>query len=172
MLIVHGTPGGYDQGLVGLEFWGRERARMPTLTVTRSIEIDAPVGQVFRFISDPCRRMSAMSRVYERRIAVGDVEASPNGVVTRYKLTTRFFWLPFSTTIPMIRAEHVANERIVEKALVFTKDVDDFTFEASGTGTRLTWRYELTTPRALVKILGLISAKGKTSQERQMDDPQ
>jgi carbon monoxide dehydrogenase subunit G len=143
---------------------------MPTFTVTRSIEIDAPVGQVFRFISDPCRRMSAMARVYERREAVSDVEASPDGVVTRYKVTTRFFWLPFSTTIPMIRAEHVANERIVEKALVFTKDVDDFTLEASGNGTRLTWRYELTTPRALVKILGLLSAKGKTSQERQMDD--
>jgi hypothetical protein len=26
-LIVHGAPGGYDQGLVGLEFWGRDRAR-------------------------------------------------------------------------------------------------------------------------------------------------
>ena len=76
---------------------------MPTLTVTRSIEIDAPVGQVIRFISDPCRRMSAMARVYERREAVRDVEASPDGVVTRYKVTTRFFWLPFSTTIPMIR---------------------------------------------------------------------
>lgn len=143
---------------------------MPTFTVTRCIEIQAPVEQVFTFISDPCRRMLAMSRGYERREAVSDLEASPDGIVTRYKVTTGFFRLPFNTTIPMIRAEHVANERILGKALVVNRDVDDFTLEASGRGARLTWRYELTTPHARVKILGLLSAKGKTSQERQMDD--
>ena len=93
---------------------------MPTLSITRSIEINAPVEQVFAFIADPCRRMSAMSRVFKRRIAVSDVVASPDGVIRRYSMTTRFFWLPFSTTIAGIRAEHVTNERVVDKALVFT----------------------------------------------------
>ena len=143
---------------------------MPTLSITRSIEINAPVEQVFRFIADPCRRMSAMSRVFKRRIAVSDVVASPDGVVRSYSMTTRFFWLPFSTTIAGIRAEHVANKRIVDKALVFTKDVDDFTLEPSGNGTRLTWRYELTTPRALIKIWERLTAKGKR-WERLIEEP-
>ena len=97
---------------------------MPTLSVTRSIEINAPVEQVFEFIADPCRRMSAMSRMLKRRIAVSDVEASPDGVVGRYRFTTRFFWLPLSITATVVREEHVANSRILEKGLAPTKDAD------------------------------------------------
>lgn len=143
---------------------------MPTLSLTRSIEIAAPVEQVFGFLADPCRRMSAMSRVYRRRIGVSDVVASPEGVVTSYTITTRFFWLPFSTTIHVIRAEHVTNKRIVDKALVWTKDVDAFTLEPSGDDTRLTWRYELTTPRGLVRIWEHFTAR-RRSMERLIEEP-
>ncbi len=142
---------------------------MPTLSVTRSIEIDAPVERVFQLVADPCRRMSAQSRVYRRRIAVSDVEASPDGTVTSWKATTRFFFLPFSTTIAVARVEHVPEARIVEKARVWTKDVDEITLAPSGDGTRLTWRNEVTAPRALVGFLALTSAKGQ-GHERQIDD--
>lgn len=105
-----------------------------------------------------------------RRIAVSDVEASPEGVVASWKLTTRFFPLPFNFTVGGIRAEHVANRRIVEKASIRTKDVDEFTFEPSGNGTRMTWHSEFSAPNPLlVKPANFLAAKGK-SHERQLED--
>lgn len=141
---------------------------MTTSSVTRSIEIDAPVEEVFGFVSDPQRRAQAMATAFDRSVVVSDVETSPEGAVTSYKWTTRFllpftrFLLPFDYHGVATRTEHIANRRIVEKHSTVTKDVDAFTFEPSGKGTRLTYNAECSSPIPLLEKLGIpLAAKGK-----------
>ena len=70
---------------------------MTTSSVTGSIEIDAPIEEVFAFVSDPQRRIQALAPALGRSIVVSDVETSPEGVVTSWKWTTQFL-LPLPTT--------------------------------------------------------------------------
>ena len=71
---------------------------MTTSSVTRSIEIHAPVEEVFAFVSDPRRRNEAVERAFKRRIVVTDVQTSPEGVITGWKGTMRIL-LPGTTWV-------------------------------------------------------------------------
>jgi len=134
---------------------------MTTSSVTRSIEIDAPIEEVFAFVSDPQRRIQALAPALGRRIVVSDVETSPEGVVTSWKWTTQFL-LPLPYHAVATRTEHIANQRILEKHSTPTRDVDAFTFEPSGNGTRLTYYAQCSSPIPLLEKVGiLLAAKGK-----------
>jgi hypothetical protein len=138
-----------------------------TSSATRSIEIDAPVEDVFAFVADPRRQTQAMARALERDIDVPDVQTSPEGVVTGWTWSTRWV-LP--VTARATRAEHVLNERIVNTHDTATKDVDTITVEPTQTGTRLIWHAELSSPIPLTEgLLGRIGAKGR-SYGRQLED--
>lgn len=142
---------------------------MTTSSVTRSIEIEAPVEEVFGFVSDPQRRAQALATALDRSIAVSDVETSPEGAVTSWKWSTRFL-LPFDYHAVATRTEHIANRRIVEKHSTMTRDVDAFTFEPSENGTRLTYCAECSSPIPLLERVGiLVAAKGR-SYGRQIED--
>lgn len=142
---------------------------MTRSSATRSIDIDAPVGEVFEFISDPRRRIQAMAPALGRHIAVSDVETSPQGVVTSWKWTMRFV-LPVDYRAVVTRTEYFPNRRIVEKHLTPTKDVDAFTLEPSGNGTRLTYYAECSSRIPLLEKLGiLLAAKGR-GYGRQLED--
>ncbi len=149
---------------------------MTKSSVTRSIEIDAPVEKVFEFVSDPQRRALAMAAALDSNTVVTDVETSPEGTVTSWKWTARFllpftrFLLPVGYHAVATRTEHIANRRIVEKHSTVTKDVDAFTFERSENGTRLTYYAECSSPIPLLEKLGIpLAAKGK-SYGRQIED--
>jgi hypothetical protein len=138
-----------------------------TSSATRAIEIGAPVEEVFAFVADPRRQTEAMARALGRRIAVSDVETSPEGIVTGWTWSTRWV-LP--VTARATRAEHIVDERIVNKHDTATKDVDTITFQRTRTGTRLTWHAELSSPIPLLEgLLGRLGAKGK-SYGRQIED--
>ena len=138
-----------------------------TSSATRTIDIRAPVEEVFAFVADPRRQTQAMARTLGRRIAVSDVETSPEGIVTGWTWSTRWV-LP--VTARATRVEYVVDERIVNKHDTATKDVDTITFEPTQTGTRLTWRAELSSPIPLLEgLLGRIGAKGR-SYGRQIQD--
>ncbi len=138
-----------------------------TSAATRSIEIRAPIEEVFAFVADPHRQTEAMARALGRSIAVSDVETSPEGIATGWTWSTRWV-LP--VTARATRVEHVVDERIVNKHDTATKDVDTITFESSLTGTRLTWHAELSSPIPLLEgLLGRIGAKGR-SHGRQIED--
>lgn len=92
-----------------------------TSSVTRTVEIDAPVEE--GFVSDPHRRTQAMARALGRRVVVSNVETSPDGAVTGWQWSTRFV-LPIDYTAKATRSEYVANKRIVDKYQTATKDVD------------------------------------------------
>jgi carbon monoxide dehydrogenase subunit G len=138
-----------------------------TSSATRTIEIDAPIEEVFAFVADPRRQTEAMARALERSITVSEVETSPEGIVTGWTWSTRWV-LPI--TARATRTEHIVNQRIVNKHDTATKDVDTVTFEPTQTGTRLTWHAELSSPIPLLEgLLARIGAKGR-SYERQIDD--
>ena len=137
--------------------------------VTRSIEIDAPVEEVFGFVSNPQRRMQALATALDRRIVVSEIETSPDGAVTSWRWSTRFV-LPFDYHVVATRTEHIASRRIVEKHATATRDVDAFTFEPSGKGTRLTYYAECSSPIPLLEKVGiLLAAKGR-GHGRQIED--
>lgn len=141
-----------------------------TSSTTRSIEINAPVEEVFAFVADPRRQTRAMARALDRRIVVTDVQTSPEGEVTGWTWSTPWFGLPISYSAKATRAEHVANERIVNKHHTATKDVDTITVEPMPSGTRLTWHAELSSPIPLLEGVAIrITAKGR-SYGRQIDD--
>jgi carbon monoxide dehydrogenase subunit G len=142
---------------------------MTTSSATRSIEIEAPVEDVFAFIADPHRRMQAQERVFGRHIVVRDVETSPEGTITGCKVSTRFPPLPIDITLKVARLEHVPNERMVDRALNLTKDLDEFTVEPTQTGTRLTWHAECSSPIPYLEKLGALLSARK-SYEGQLDD--
>ena len=135
---------------------------MTTSSVTRSIEIHAPVEEVFAFVSDPRRRNGAVERAFKRRIVVTDVQTSPEGVITGWKGTMRILlpgttWvIPFDIPIRTNRLEHIPNQRIREQAPVATKDVDDVAFEPTDAGTRLTWHAECSSRIPYLEKVGLL----------------
>ena len=138
-----------------------------TSSATRTIEIGAPVEEVFAFVADPRRQTEAMARSLGRRIAVSDIETSPEGVVTGWTWSTRWV-LP--VTARATRVEYVVGERIVNRHDTATKDVDTITFEPTQTGTQLTWHAQLSSPIPLLEgLLGRIGAKGR-SYGRQIED--
>lgn len=140
-----------------------------TSAVSRSIEIDAPVEEVFAFVADPRRQTAAMARALGRRVTVADVETSPEGVVTGWSWSTRFV-LPITYTARVTRAEHVPNERIVNRHHTVTKDVDTITVAPTPTGTRLTWHAELSSPIPFLEGVAIrMTAKGR-SYGRQIED--
>lgn len=129
---------------------------METSSVTRSMEIDAPLDRVFAFVSDPVKAMEAMDTL--GRVVVSDVMTTPEGVVTSWKWSERFRLLPFDIHATVTRQEHVPNQRIVEKHS--TGPVCIYTFEPSRNGTRLT--AELARPIALLTtVQAFVTTKGK-----------
>jgi carbon monoxide dehydrogenase subunit G len=84
-----------------------------TRSVTRTIEIDAPVEKVFAFMADPEASMRAVPNFHD--VVVSDIETSPDGVVTAYKYKARIGNLPVAIPTETTVTEYVANQRIVEK---------------------------------------------------------
>ena len=78
--------------------------------------------------------------------------------------------LPITYTAQATREEHVVKERIVNRHHTVTKDTDTITFAPTPTGTRLTWRAELSSPIPFLEGVAIrMAAKGR-SYERQIDD--
>jgi carbon monoxide dehydrogenase subunit G len=131
---------------------------MKASSATRSIEIDAPVEEVFAFVADPVQTMDAMDTL--GRVVVSDVETTPQGAVRSWKWTERFRLVPFSVHAKVTRHEQTPNQRIVEKHS--TGPVCTYSLEPSGNGTRLTYTAELARPLAmLTKVQAFITTKGK-----------
>jgi carbon monoxide dehydrogenase subunit G len=127
-------------------------------SATTSIEIDAPVEEVFAFVADPVQTMDAMETL--GRVVVSDVETTPQGAVWSWKWTERFRLVPFNVHAKVTRLEQTPNQRIVEKHS--TGPVCTYSLEPSGDGTRLTYTIELTRPRALLtQVQAFITTKGK-----------
>ena len=113
---------------------------MTTSSATRSIEIDAPVQEVFDFVSNP-KKLLEEAFPLNRRVTVSDIVTTPEGIVTGFKWTTRFALLPLAFNASCTRLEQIPNERIVDK--YSTGDLSTYVFEPSGDGTRLTSTTEI-----------------------------
>lgn len=130
-----------------------------TWSVTGSIEIDAPVEEVFAFVSDP-KKLLEEAFPLNRSVTVSDVATTPEGAVSGFTWRTRFALLPFDVHASCIRLEHTANERIVDK--YSTGDLSTYTTEPSGDGTRLTSTTEITRRFELLERLeDLIFIRGQ-----------
>lgn len=102
-------------------------------TLTRSIEIEAPVEEVFDFALDIGKFWTS----WPDEVAVRDVELTPDGVGTSARLFTHFFALHMEGT--MEYTEVVPNERIAAKVHFFGESPTwVFTFEPAESGTKMT----------------------------------
>lgn len=125
---------------------------MITTSGTRSIQIDAPVEEVFAFVADPVKRLGAFTG---RSTVVSDVETSPEGVVERYTATSHLGPLPIHGVGTQ---EQIADQRVVD-------GTDTWTLEPSGTGTKLTISGGMSSRIPLLdKVMVYIATSGKGVQ--------
>ena len=101
--------------------------------LTRSIEIESPVGKVFDFAKDVGRFWTS----WPEEVAARDVKLKPDGVGSSARLFGHFLAIHMEGTIEY--TEVVPNERIVAKIHWFGESPTwVFTFEPSAGGTKLT----------------------------------
>jgi carbon monoxide dehydrogenase subunit G len=135
-----------------------------TRSVTRTIEIDAPVEKVFAFMADPEASTRAVPNFHD--VVVSDIETSPDGVVTAYKYKARIGHLPVAIPTETTVTEYVANQRIVEKD---STGVNTVLIEASGEGTMLTFTLESTIRNALLNKVAIFVVTNGQGTERWLD---
>lgn len=86
-----------------------QRGRRPMIKTEKSIVIDAPVEQVFAYLSNPERELEYSPGIDE----VKDIQRLPDGRYT-YTASGKFLGLHFDFKAEQV--EVVPNERIVEKS--------------------------------------------------------
>lgn len=101
--------------------------------LTRSIEIEAPVDEVFSFALD----IGPLWTLWHDEVAVRDVEMKPDGIGTSARLFTRIFAFHVEGTVEY--TEVIPDERIVADVHFFAENPTwVFTFEPVGGGTKFT----------------------------------
>lgn len=101
--------------------------------LTRSIEIESPVEQVFEYAKDVGRFWTS----WPDEVAARDVELTPDGVGSSARLFGHFLAIHMEGTIEY--TEVVPNERIVAEINWFGESPTWlFTFEPTDGGTKLT----------------------------------
>ena len=112
---------------------------MTTTRASRSIEIKAPVEEVFALIDDPYQSMSLMEK--DKQAQVSSVETAEDGSVTSYEWTA---WIPMLHHD--LRGTSTVMERELNRRLVVsssTGPVMTWEVEPAGEGTRLTFSEEI-----------------------------
>jgi uncharacterized membrane protein len=102
-----------------------------TQSLTNSIHIDAPVGEVFAYVRDPSNFNQLMPDV-----AFSDVSLTPDGVGTTYRFETRVVGLPIRGQGEY--TEFIPDRRIHDDTTVASEGSFDWTFEAEDEGVRVT----------------------------------
>ena len=100
-------------------------------SLTNSIHIDAPVGEVFSCVRDPSNFNQLMPGV-----TFSDVSLKPDGVGTAYRFETRVAGLPIRG-----RGEYTEvtpDRHIHDDTTVASEGSFDWTFEPEGDGARVT----------------------------------
>lgn len=112
---------------------------MTTTRASRSIEIKAPVEEVFAFIDDPYKTMSIMDEANNTQTS--SVETAEDGSVTSYEWKA---WIPMLHHD--LRGTNTVTERELNRRLVVsssTGPVMTWEVEPAGEGTRLTFSEEI-----------------------------
>jgi len=117
-------------------------------TVTKSININAPVDKVFAYVSDPMNIPDWMVGMME----VSDVTGS--GVGMRYHWKYKMIGVPFGGA--STRTEHVPNERIVVESKEGIASTFTFTFAPHEGGTKAALQADYTIP---LPVLGKLAEK-------------
>jgi uncharacterized protein YndB with AHSA1/START domain len=102
-----------------------------TRSLTNSIHIDAPVGEVFAYVRDPSHFNLLMPDV-----TFSDVALTPDGVGTSYRFETRVAGLPIRGRGEY--PEFTPDRHIHDDTSVASEGSFDWTFEAEGDGVRVT----------------------------------
>jgi uncharacterized protein YndB with AHSA1/START domain len=118
-------------------------------TVERSIEIDAPVEEVFRYMDHPPHQAEITPSMTE----VKNVERLPNGG-SRADWTYQIAGVPFRGTVEA--TEYVPNEKLAFSMTGSLEGTITWTFEPRNGGTRFTYSADYKIP---VPALGESLAK-------------
>lgn len=108
-----------------------------TTSTTLSIEIDAPVENVFAFLADPGKAVQAFPT--GRNVTVSDIVTTRDGALMSYRETMPMGLGPvhwdMGDTVTV--QEYVPNQRIVDKSS--TGPIHEMSVEPSASGTKLTF---------------------------------
>jgi uncharacterized membrane protein len=116
--------------------------------VTQSIDINAPVEEVFSYVENPDNQMDWMTSLIDVRNVSGESQ------------DLRFEWTYKMAGVSLdgetARVQHVASKRLVSKSKGGIESTFDFVFTPSNGGTRvdLTVEYEIPIP-----VLGKLAEK-------------
>jgi carbon monoxide dehydrogenase subunit G len=135
---------------------------MTTSTTSRSIEIDAPVGNVFTFVSDLEKFMGCVPSI--RRVVVDRVDTAENVATASYAWTTTLGVGPLTHEAhgTTTREQCVPDHRVVYRHAMGLRTVETLTMEPASTGTRLDFTVSVTSPVPLLDKLGVpVASRGR-----------
>jgi uncharacterized protein YndB with AHSA1/START domain len=144
---------------------------MTHTTVTRTVEIDAPVEKVFTFLADPEQYYTVREGLRVGDLTIRDVDRDAGGVVRSYKVVQPITIgrLTYHTVLSVTRAEHVPDRRIVDTFAIGGVQTEEV--EPSGTGTRWTHTATMQTRVPLLdKLEVLLAVGGQERWEQSLDE--
>ena len=144
---------------------------MTHTTVTRTVEIDAPVEKVFTFLADPQQYYAVREGSRISDLTIRDVERDADGVVTSYTVVQPITIgrLTYHTVLSVTRAEQVPGRRIVDTFAIGGVQTEEV--EPSGKGTRWTHTATMQTRVPLLdKLEVLLAVGGQQRWEQSLDE--
>lgn len=138
------------------------------MTATQSLYIEAPVEKVFTFFKDP-RKLSDIAGPMDTEYL--EIKPTRQGTGTYTSWRAKFAGIPFEGFD--VYTDVVPNKHITEKSSNPMVGTWDYSFEAEGTGTRLTMEHH---PRSLwglpplSYLLDLVTARASGSYLPQLKE--
>lgn len=135
---------------------------MTTSTTSRSVEIDAPAGSVFTFVSDLEKFMGCVPSI--RRVVVDRVDSAEDVASASYTWTTTIGVGPLTHEVHgrTTREQCVPHQRVVYRHAMGLRTVETLTMKPTATGTRLDFTVSVTSPVPLLDTLGvLVASRGR-----------
>jgi uncharacterized membrane protein len=116
--------------------------------IKKTISINAPVDQVFAYVSAPAN----LPEIWPALVEVKDVKETPEGVGSTFSWVYKMAGMRFEgvteTTV------YIANQRNVSKSTKGIQNTFDWGYEPAGGGTKVTLEVEYTVP---VPLLGKLA---------------
>ena len=116
-------------------------------TIKKEITINAPVDEVFKYLSMPTN----ITEIWPSFVEAKDVKRLPNGG-SCFNYAYKMAGVRFKGASEDI--EFIPNQRVVNKSKGGIEAIQTYTYKSEGKGTKLTWEIEYKVP---IPLLGKLA---------------